>query len=245
VPNNPFLRATAQVLVAWAVAELFRRWALLFRIPESSIFCFVILFLALSGCAAMPQDTDEVSFKKKYKGFDYCKVKVVKQVREDSCGTACLTSLLNYWEIETTEQQILSEFPKREGKGHSILELKDIAISKGLFAYAFSMKDKPEEQLKSQIQQGRPVICAMRFPRNLYFGKCVPLYGPIYRWLVWELGPRKNHYVVVFGLKKDEFLIMDPVHGFVALSHRHFHSCWSEKGYAVLLCARKTVEANP
>lgn len=124
-------------------------------------------------------------------------------------------------------------------QGYSILELKNIAEENNLVAYAFAMNKEPLIQLENEILKGRPVICAMNYPVMLYFAYDVPIYGPFYRSLIWLMGPRKNHYIVVFGIDSTNFLIMDPAYGFVEITREDFESCWISKSYAVLLCARK------
>lgn len=209
------------------------------RIPTIALLVLGVSLPVLTGCAGFPMNTTEPLFQKKYGNFDYCKLEAVKQARDTSCGTACLVSVLNYWGIEATEEELLAKLPELQKRGCSITELKLVAIAAGLDAYAFSMSDNPEEQLKNQILNGRPVICATRFPRGWYFAYGVPIYGQIYRGLVWAFGSRKNHYIVVFGIKDDDYLIMDPVRGFVSLSRKRLLSSWRQKQYAVLLCAKK------
>jgi ABC-type bacteriocin/lantibiotic exporter with double-glycine peptidase domain len=184
-------------------------------------------------------DSHSPQFQKTYGEFDYCGIRAVKQTQSNSCGIACLTSVLNYWGIEITEQDILTEFPKSAKEGYPILELKQIAENKGLQAYAISMQEHPIRQLKKEILKGRPVVCAVHFPRMLYFAYDVPIYGQVYRNLIWTFGPRKSHYIIVAGVDSTEFLIMDPVRGFVSIDQKDFESCWKEKSHAVLLCARK------
>lgn len=210
--------------------------------PHKSWMIFICSCLSLgmfAGCSTVSMDTHNLRFQQAHEQFDYCGIQAVKQIQRNSCGSACLTSVLNYWGIETTEQDILTKSPKSSKEGYSIVELKQIAGTKGLEAYAISMQEHPIQQLKKEILKGRPVICAVHFPRMLYFAYDVPIYGHVYRGLVWTLGPRKDHYIVVFGLDSTKFLIMDPVRGFVTINQKKFESCWKEKSYAVLLCARK------
>lgn len=201
--------------------------------------CCGSFLVILTGCSATPMDTHSPQFQKAYGQFDYCGIRAVKQTQSNSCGIASLASVLNYWSIEITEQDILTEFPKSAKEGYPILELKQIAEAKGLEAYAISMQEHPLRQLKEEILKGRPVICAVHFPRMLYFAYDVPIYGHVYRGLVWRFGPRKDHYIIVSGMDSTKLLIMDPVHGFVSINQNDFESCWKEKNYAVLLCARK------
>jgi ABC-type bacteriocin/lantibiotic exporter with double-glycine peptidase domain len=185
-------------------------------------------------------NTQDSRFQQKYEKYDYCGINATKQMKANSCGPACLTSVLNYWKIDITEQDIMTEFPKSKEEGYSIIELKHIATIKGLAAYVFSMQENSIPQLKKEILKGRPAICATLFPDMLYFAYDVPIYGHVYRKLLWTFGPRKSHYVVVFGFNRNKFLIMDPIRGFVSISQKDFESCWKKKNYAMLLCTRKS-----
>lgn len=212
------------------------------RMSHKSLMIFIYCCLSLgmlTGCSSVSMDTSSPKFQQAYEQFDYCGIQAVKQTQSNSCGSACLASVLNYWGIDTSEQDILSEFPKSVKEGYSILELKKIAKAKGLQAYAVSMQERTVVQLEEEILKGRPIICAVQFPRMLYFAYDVPIYGHLYRGLIWALGPRKDHYIVVFGLDSKKFLVMDPVRGLVPINQRDFESCWKEKNYAALLCARK------
>ena len=210
------------------------------QISAISRFSCVLFLIVFTGCASMPTNTEEPLFQKKYGQFAYCGLEITKQYKSTSCGSASLVSVLKYWGLDVTEEEILEEFPMLPKGGYSIAQLKDIATSKGLEAYALAMQSKAIQQLKEQISKGRPVICAARFPRHLYFAYDVPIYGKTYRNLSWMFGRRKNHYIVVLGVKDDEFLIMDPAYGFAILRRKRLEDCWGKKDYAALLCARKS-----
>ncbi len=198
----------------------------------------VVSVACLTGCATVV-DTESVQFQDKYGNYDYCRIKAVKQKEKNSCGSACLTAVLNYWGIDITEEQILAKHPISSSRGYSLSRLRLIAIENGLEAYVVSMKDDYEESIKGHILKGRPVICAVEFPVNLHFANQLPIYGYIYRTLLWSVGPRKNHYIVVFGIYYNSFLIMDPEHGLLAISAKDFYDSWSQMDYASLVCGVK------
>ena len=198
----------------------------------------VASIVCLTGCATVV-DTESVQFQDKYGDYDYCRIKAVKQNENNSCGSACLTAVLNYWGIDITEEQILAKHPISSSRGYSLSRLRLIAIENGLEAYVVSMKDDYEEAITGHILKGRPVICAVRFPVNLQFANQLPIYGYIYRTLLWSVGPRKDHYIVVFGICDDNFLIMDPEHGLFAISAKDFYNSWSRLGYAAIVCGVK------
>jgi predicted double-glycine peptidase len=192
---------------------------------------------SLAGCSR-PTSTEQGLFTKEYGDFTYGEMTVVKQSRSESCASASLTALLNYWGVETTEQQLLEEFGPPPPNGFSIAQLLVIARSKGLQAFAFSMTPRPLEKLTEQIQKGRPIICLVRIPAALYLGDEIPLFGSTYRELSWVIGPRRNHFVVVFGIKDDSFLVMDPAVGFTTFSRNHLANAWGKQKNLAILCAR-------
>lgn len=198
------------------------------------VFLPVILFL-LQGCANLPANTEDSLFQRKYGDFDYCSVEAVKQRTAYTCGPACLSAVMRYWGIETSERQITEKYPSHQGRGYFLFELNSIAAAEGLKAYVFSMDDHPHDELANQILKGRPLICAVRFPRHLYLLDGIPILGNSYRELSWALGSRKDHMIVVVGLKPGKVLIMDPTHGFTHLSWRRFERSWSRQKYACLL----------
>ena len=204
---------------------------------------FTSLLLAFSGCCTMPASTEDPVFQSKYSQFAYCGFETTKQSRNTSCGSACLVSVLKYWGNIVSEEEIFHEFPVPSEEGYSVVDLKNIAKRNSLDAYALTMQRNPLVQLEEQVLKGRPVICAVRFPWHLYFAYDVPIYGQTYRTLAWIFGPRKNHYIVVFGIKDDKFMIMDPAYGFVTLSQKQFERCWSRRAYGVVLCAKKSNES--
>ena len=200
------------------------------------IFC-ILIFAATAGCSR-PTCTSQAFFAETYVGFEYCEMTVIKQSHSNSCGSASLTAILNYWGVETTERQLLEEFGPLPQDGFSIARLLTIAKSKGLQAYAFSMSPRPLEKLTEQIHKGRPIICIVKMPQALYVGYDVPLFGDIYRRLSWMIGPRRNHSIVVFGTKDDQFLIMDPAYGFTTFSNDDLSDAWGKQKNVAVLCAR-------
>jgi predicted double-glycine peptidase len=193
-----------------------------------------ILFL-IEGCTALPMNTANPLFQRKYGDFAYCPVQVVKQTTHYTCGPACLTSVLRYWGVEISLRQVVEKYSKNEGRHYFLSELQSIAEGEGLKAYIFSMDKQPRNEAEQQILKGRPLICAVRLPRHLYLCDGLPILQTSYRALTWALGSRKDHFVVMFGLKPEKVLIMDPEHGFVLLSWRRFEQAWSQMKYACLL----------
>lgn len=208
------------------------------RYSGSPKVLWILIFAVFTGGCSRPASTEQALFTEKYGDFSYCEMTAVRQSHSKSCGSASLTAMLNYWQIETTERQLLEEFGKPPKEGFSMAHLLAIAKSRDIQAYAFSMTPLPLEKLTEQIQKGRPVICIVRMPQALYIGCDVPLFSTVYRRLSWMLGPRKNHFVVVFGFKDEQFLLMDPAFGFTTFSSNQLADAWGRQKNLAILLAR-------
>jgi predicted double-glycine peptidase len=207
------------------------------RYRLAPLFSLATLVL-VQGCGSLPTSTDEPLFQRRYRGYTYCTVGVVKQSRHDTCGPACLSSVLTYWDIALPESGILEKYPTPEPRSYLLLELRAIAEAEGLKAYAVSMDEEPRHKVEEQISKGRPLICAVRPPIGLYLFDPVPILGPAWRALAWTLYPRKEHFVVVAGLDPQRLLIMDPAYGFATLPWSRFEAAWSQMKHACLLVAQ-------
>lgn len=198
--------------------------------------CIVGLWLMASGCAPQSiKDTYDREFYRRYKFYDYCAIKVVRQSKHHSCGLACLAVVLNYWGIEAKERDLLPLSPGQGNQDLSFHLLKEIAEKKGLKAFVFCMDETPEAQLCEQINRGRPVICCVQLPSAFYLDEQMP---PCLQWtslLLWKFGPRASHYVVVFGKNKTNYLLLDPAYGIIKIDRVLFESCWAQKEHSVLL----------
>jgi hypothetical protein len=189
----------------------------------------------MQGCGSFPTSTDQPSFQRRYGDFTYCTVEAVGQSGRYTCGPACLSSVLAYWDVEISEEQIVRTYPRPEPRPYFLLELRSIAEAEGLKAYVISLDAQSRSEVEGQIGKGRPLLCAVRLPLSPYPLDGVPILGPACRALAWALSPRKDHFVVVAGLKPQKVLVMDPAHGFAALSWRRFERAWSQMKHACLL----------
>jgi len=203
-----------------------------------SLLASLTAFVLVQGCGSLPTNTDEPSFQRRYGDFTYCTVEVVRQSRSYTCGPACLSSLLAYWDVEIPESAILQKYPTQQRRPYLLLELQAIAEAAGLKAYVISMDTEPRQELEEQISKGRPLLCAVRPPHGQYLFDGVPVLGAACRALAWALNPRKDHFVVVVGLKPEEVLIMDPAHGFAVVPWRRFEPAWSRMKHACLLVSK-------
>ncbi len=212
-----------------------------FSPPPLLVLCLG-LALPLAGCITTPKDTEGRNFQARYRGFNYCGVEAVKQSRQLSCGAAALTAVLNYW-IEDDpsrsrfeEKKLIEKYPARSPEGYPILQLREMALQEGFAAFALTMDRDPWNQLGEQIDNGRPVICAVNLPRGKYFGGSLPLVETLDRRTVMTTGNEwKSHYVVAMGRTNDEILLMDPKYGIVRIGRDQFLHFWELENYASLV----------
>ncbi|OHB64007.1 MAG: hypothetical protein A2Y77_16150 [Planctomycetes bacterium RBG_13_62_9] len=202
-----------------------------------SLLLALAAFVLVEGCGSLPMNTNEPSFQRRYGDFTYCPVEVVRQSRNTTCGPACLSSVLAYWDVEIPERQILQKYPTRRRRPYLLLELRAIAEAEGLKAYVIAMDAEPRREVEEHISKGRPLICAIRPPTDLYLFDGVPVLGPACDALAWALSPRKDHFVVIAGCTPGQVLIMDPAHGFAAVPWPRFEPAWSKMKHACLLVA--------
>ena len=198
--------------------------------------------LGLNACVTQPKHTGSEQFEKRYAGFTYSSLEAVRQSKQKSCGAAALTSVLNYWKDESapayTEKGLLSQYPSESEDGYPILQLRQIALKEGFAAFAVTMDTDPWKQLGDHLDNGRPVLCAVRLPRGKYFGSTLPLVETIDRQTVWSTGEEwKSHYVVAMGRSYHEILLMDPKYGIVRLSRDRFLYYWGLEKQAALICS--------
>lgn len=194
----------------------------------------------MAACAV--KTTDSKSFKEKFKGFRYCSVDATKQSKQLSCGAAALTSVLNYWKEDDQptyqEKDLITANPARSEEGYPILQLREMALDRGLVAFAVTLDEDPWRELFEHIDAGRPVITAIQCPRGRYFGKKVPLVETLDRRAVMSTGNEwKSHYVVVMGRNYREVLFMDPEYGIVRANRDDFMYFWQRQDYAALICS--------
>lgn len=205
-----------------------------------SVFAGLVLFV---GCAtSSPDSTSDAAFAARYADFTYCEVPQIKQSSQKSCGAAAMTSVIKYWNAESTvtEPALIKNHPPESKQGYPLLQLKDVAEAEGLLAFALGMDREPLGQVLEHVAAGRPVIAALELPKGRYFGDAVPVIETIDRRTVTGLGDKtKAHYVVVMGASADRVLLMDPQYGYVDISQAEFTLFWKAMGYPALVCSAK------
>lgn len=215
---------------------------------QLTIFTLLTAFL-VSGCVSVFDSDPDREFAARYSGFQYCKVPVVKQSSQRSCGAAVLASVLDYWldEGAPAEPQLLEKSPPQSEVGYPLLQLRNIARNEGVLAFALTMEADPIETLAEHVKKGRPVIAAVELPKGRYFQGGLPLIETLDRRVMQSPVPTsawKSHYVVVCGVSYGEVLLMDPQYGLVTTSKTEFEQFWKRQGYAALVCSAVSEEVR-
>lgn len=151
-----------------------------------------------------------------------------------SCGSAVLTSVINYWKHgkPIAEKTILNSYPPNDiKKGYSLGELKTISRSIGLNAFTLVMTD---QQLKSHINKRRPIIVPLTLkPGDLSDSilKKTMTYSLIADTLTGEI----DHFVIVIGYDNQGYYISSPNQSFIHISYDNFKQFWGVMKNAALI----------
>jgi hypothetical protein len=204
--------------------------------------------VALFGCAhSVPDAAGGSDLERRFGDFTFCEVPLTKQSSQKSCGAAALHSVLRYWlgESAKPEPVLRREYPAESPLGYPLLQLKTMAETEGLLAFAVGMDRDPIRQVLDHVLAGRPVIAALEVPKGRYFGAPLPVIETVDRRTVSVAGlggdRTKAHYVVVLGVSpaQDRVLLMDPQYGYVDTSVTDFGVFWKAMGYPALVCSER------
>lgn len=121
------------------------------------------------------------------------KVIVVRQHDLTDCGPACLSSILQYYGGFVPIEMIRLS-AKTNQSGTSAYNLVKTAEKYGLTTKSLKLGN-----FKDIKKLSFPLIAHVRLTNNL------------------------NHFIVIYGIKKDKLLAMDPSRGLVKLSENYFH----------------------
>ena len=161
-----------------------------------------------------------------------------EQITDYSCGAACLESVMEYWGTEVDQEAMLdSTPPMNPATGYTVGELKDIALSRGLQAFAIIGNTT---FLAGQIDKQRPIIVPIMITYNEYrfeFASRAPIVGPVYEAFRDNVVLEYSHFVLVFEVDEDSVRVVDPMYGTVRIPKERFESMWAKRENAMLLVA--------
>ena len=138
----------------------------------------------------------------------YLGVPVVKQETPTWCLPAATKSVMNYWGMEITQEELVDYVIDEVGWG-SAGTLKENADKLGIEVYNQRMY---LEEIKKEIRKGNPVIVIFDY----------------------SLEQTANHFFVIDGFNEEKMRLMCPVRGFVYWSYDYLkqinENFWTDSG---------------
>ena len=199
--------------------------------PVVAAISLLPITLCYTGCRGQQLDADSDPELASQYGvpkyhFEYCELKPVEQKIDPTGGLASLASVIDYWEIESTEAKLAETYPLPDSGTSSVRKLRRIAMDEGLTAFALAMKQSPIEQLGEELNNGRPVIVSLVLEGQGYPGleeQTAKLSG--------------KRFGVVFGQSDAEFLLLEPGYGVLRIPKKSFETVWAAGKYGALICS--------
>ena len=134
---------------------------------------------------------------------------------KNNCGPASLASVLNYWGIHVTPEQIEDDIFSESVSGTLTIDMVLYAQSKGLHAQQYK---GTLDLLKKHIDSDSPIIILV--DSGIY---------PI----------QMNHFLVVIGYRDDALIINSGNKREKLVKERDFMKAWKKTDYWTLLITRK------
>ena len=199
--------------------------------PVVAAISLLPITLCYTGCRSQQLNSDaEPELASDYGvpkyHFEYCELKPIEQKIDPTGGLASLASVIDYWEVESSEEKLAESYPQPDSGTSSVRKLRRIAMDEGLTAFALAMKQSPLEQLGEELKNGRPVIVSLELEGQGYPGleeQTAKLTG--------------KRFAVVFGKSDAEFLLLDPGYGVLRLPKKSFETIWAAGKYGALICS--------
>lgn len=162
-------------------------------------------------CSCKPNLPDTVFSLNTPRAAYRLNIPFVPQEKEDYCGPAALTMVLNYWKDKVDQHQIADTIYLSSVKGTLSFDLVNYAKERGFNAelYSGSFQD-----LKEKIVSGYPLIVVQGYQKN------VP-----------------GHYMVLVGYddRKQQVIAHDGKSAYVSTPYRKFFLLWSNMDRLTIL----------
>jgi predicted double-glycine peptidase len=170
----------------------------------AQILIFLLLFVSLNA--------NDIFKVKSFHEFQY--KNVTKQTYEESCGASSLATLMNLYDANVSEKDLLSDLNSTNVV--NFLDLQKIAQKDGFRAKGYNISKKIFKQLSF------PIIA--RVLRHSDY----------------------PHFIVVYNIKGDFVLVLDPNNGKRIMSKSEFYSIWNkdDKGYILVVLPQKIHKLN-
>lgn len=136
---------------------------------------------------------------------------IVKQDGYKECGAACLLSIIKYYKGSISINRLL-ELTHTDKNGTSFYNLKEASSKLGLEAIGFKVINKDLTSIINQLKM--PSICQL-------------------------INDNYEHFVVLYQIKNNKVIIMDPAVGFRTIKIDNFISMWT--GYIMIFSKTKEI----
>lgn len=136
---------------------------------------------------------------------------IVKQDGCKECGAACLLSIIKYYKGSISINRLL-ELTHTDKNGTSFYNLKEASSKLGLEAIGFKVINKDLTSIINQLKM--PSICQL-------------------------INDNYEHFVVLYQIKNNKVIIMDPAVGFRTIKIDNFISMWT--GYIMIFSKTKEI----
>jgi len=143
------------------------------------VFFSVLLFILIDGSFLAGVEGNDITLKG---------LKFFKQRKLEWCGPAIMQTVLNYYGIKESQEEIARRIWNPEEKVVKLSEMVYYPREKGLKSYSF---EGSAEIIRELLSQGIPVIVFQRASKKV----------------------NKGHYRIVTGYKGDELIFYDPLLG--------------------------------
>ncbi len=171
----------------------------------------ILLVLLLCGCAPVARVPD-APLKADLHMIE--KVPFFPQ-EEYQCGPASLASVLNYWGVSSSPDEIAKTIYSRSARGTLNIDMVMYAQARGLEA---SQYRGAWEDLRQKIDAGFPLVVLVD-------------YG------FWVL--QSNHFMVVLGYREDDVIVHSGRDEKKIIRKEDFLKSWEKTNYWTLLITRK------
>jgi hypothetical protein len=225
----------------------------------------IALALLVSGCALSPKpdvnafarnsgaNSFEV-FERKVSSSQALVLPVVhdRQQAGSACGAHVLASVVNYWRGPGTLQgeALFKSTPPKSPSGYSMAELLTLAKQNGLAASAVRLTS---DDIKSELEAGRPVLVPIRLP-SIYVqqrslpGGDIPVVGWVRNSIIYRAGKVQemtkiamvDHYLLVAGHEPGKWVVLEPVMGFRTISDQKLTRYREHFGNAAIVFSKPT-----
>jgi predicted double-glycine peptidase len=135
--------------------------------------------------------------------------------KEYQCGPASLASVLNFWGIDITPDEIAKEIFSKKARGTLNIDMLLYAKKRGLFSDQYRGN---WEDLKGKIKEGYPLIVLVDYGIKPFF--------------------QANHFMVIIGYNEEGVIVNSDKSEHLFIEKDKFLELWKKTDYWTLLIKR-------